>query len=371
MSLVNVGGFNMIPGFIMRGDRAPNDIYYTLDAADELCGVVFQIPRTGTLTKLCVRSRLVTKSDAVKISIQTVDPTTGYPTGTLYQANAYGVIDSVAAQTNYWVALNSGNGISVTKTDIVAVVFEFDSYVAGNLQFSTGISNMPTGYGQFPYSFGYAASTWTLGTSPNMNVGLQYLVDGTAIVEPVMYGLPGVRSTNLSVNSGSNPNVVGMRFKLPYVCRLAGVMVNVDLDDTLDVILYDSDGTTVLESWTLDPDISGTDVGMSIWLQLPTPRIMQIDRVYRLVVAPQTATNTSIQHITVADDGDAKAMAAVDGGAEWYTTSCLGTPTQLSDWTDAPTNRPWFGLIIDQLDDGVSPESSGGRHLRANYLGRG
>jgi hypothetical protein len=369
MSLVDVAGHVLVPGFLARNVTIPYTVYATLDANGELCGAIIRIPRTGTLAKIGVRVRSVSVADAIKVSLQTVDDATGRPTGTLYAANATGIIESPGALTTYWASLNSGTGVSVTKNDLVAIVIEFNSYVSGNLAIDYGIG-MPAAVIGNPYCYSYLGGTWSLSVAAIPNFGLEYLVDAAGVIVPVFGCLPGAYGNVGRYNSTSNPNRRGLRFQFPFACRAIGAWATVDLDGPATLSLYGSDGFTILDTATLDPDVRGsTGAAMYYWL-FTSPLSPTKDANYRLALLPASETNVGLSYFDLTDDGAVAAMAGSDGGINWHYTASNGVPDEEADWTQTLTRRPMMGLILDQLDNGVGG-SGGGRIPRAQIFGRG
>lgn len=346
MSLVDVKGVNLVPGVMGRFIAAPGVWNSTMDDDGELCGAVIEIPRTGNISKIGFRTgNIMTTSDALKVSLQTVDDTTGRPTGTLIHADAYGVQASVVNNTTYWVSTQ--NPIAVTRGDIVAPVAEFNSYVAGNLQIIRGITNLSSA--DFPYIFEYLGGAWE--SSYRMpNFGLEY-DDG--LIEPIVNVLPAVSVSYILWNANDNPDRRGLRFSLPYNCRLSGVFAIIDLRDDTDFEIYDNDGTTLLETISMDANIRQGATTRFLAKNLITPVELTKDTLYRIILHPTTGTDIRIDSINVSDDGANKAMNAIDGGVNFHGTYCNGVPTAEGDWTQELTKRYLIGLMIDQLDDGL------------------
>ena len=122
---------------------------FSLAAAGQKIAFVFRAPKTGTIDQVGFLVRAVTVSQTLKVSLETVNPATGHPTGTLIAAGASGTVASPAANTFYEISL--GTPPSVTINDYIAVVIEFDS-TGGNLQIAAWDTQTSTGdYAQFPY----------------------------------------------------------------------------------------------------------------------------------------------------------------------------------------------------------------------------
>ncbi len=357
MSLVDVQGVNLVPGIMARSSLNPFQSPTLLDANGELCGAVLRIPKTGNISKIGFRTGTATVSDAIKVSLQTVDEATGRPTGTLIHADAYGVQASVASNTTYWVSLQ--DDIAVTRGVRVAPVIEFNSFVAGNLNILKETSGFSS-YG-FPYSFKYIGSVWSFSGNAS-NFGLEY-DDG--VIEPITGLFPAVAGVTISWDTNDNPDRRGLRFSLPYNYRVSGVFGVIGLDGDADIEIYDSDGITIIPDGTisLDKDIRGRTNRACFVEPLKTPIELTKDTFYRIAIHPTTGTTIVIYALDVTDDGANEAMNAIDGGVNFHYTTCDSVPAAEGDWTNLLTRRPLIGLIIDQLDDGLPYNVVGGAEI--------
>jgi hypothetical protein len=326
----------------------------TLDAADEYVSQIFAIPKTGTLKKIGFRTGTVTTADTINVRLETVDATTGYPSGTLYLNESPGSSGSQAApssNTTYWVALNGTTGVSVTKGDIVAIKILLD-YVDGVLDI---VAHTYIGTHAFPYVEDYYNSTHTKGAGEQGNFGLEY--DGEIVLCNGTY--PAVYM-NVSSSWATNGYKKGLCFQVPFKCRISGVVYTTDADNDCEIILYDSDQATAVQTWSIDKDVRGATSGSIYKLYLTTPKTLTINTKYRLVVQPLGA-NITHHLIYTYPDSTISAMAGIEGGVNCYYTECNGTPENEASWTDTVENRPLAGIIIDQLDDGVSTGGSAPR----------
>lgn len=326
----------------------------TLDADGEYTAAMFRFPKTGTLKKIGFRTGTVTAADTINIRLETVDATTGYPSGTLYLDESPGSSGSQAApssNTTYWVAINGTTGVSVTKGDLAAIKASL-TYVDGKLEI---ISHFSSGTHAFPYVEDYLGATHAKDTGEQGNFGLEY--DGEIVQCHGMY--PAIYATFSSSWSTSGYKK-GMCFQVPFKCRISGVCYHADADNDCQVILYDSDQATAVQTWDIDKDVRGTVNRAMYELYLTTPKILTINTKYRLVLQALGSNITNYMIYTYSD-GAVNAMAGITGGINCYYTECNGTPVNEASWTDTVTNRPDCGVIIDQLDDGAGSGGSSPR----------
>ena len=344
MSLVDVRGYNFIPGLIARVDRHLSLAAVTLDADGELCGAMVYIPKTGNISKIGIRIGTVTTTDTLKVSIQGVDASNGRPDDIIAKS---GTLATPASNTTYWVELSSV--LAVTVGQKKTIVVEFNDFVGessdGNLGIVSGIFNSSQRGAAVPYNFSYTGGSWALNyITPNF--GIEY-DDGT--IESILGCWPAIVNSSRSWDMNDNPDRCGLRFQVPYACRLRGAFFVGDIDTNASLILYDSDGTTILETVTFDGDVRGATGSEANYVYFTSTKVLTKDTYYRLIFLPTTGTNISIITLTVTDDGANKAMNAVDGGIYFHLTICNGVPTDESDWTQTLTQRPITRLVVHEL----------------------
>src|SRR3989304_6613560 len=110
---------------------------YTLDATGEKAATVFQIPEDGNITTLGFRTATVTTGDTLKVGLYTIDAS-GDPTATAYKGMVAGTQAILATEDNTYFNVTLGTqATSVVKGDIVALVIEYNSYVAGSMGITT------------------------------------------------------------------------------------------------------------------------------------------------------------------------------------------------------------------------------------------
>src|SRR3989304_10310004 len=132
---------------------------FVLDAAGEKAATVFQIPEDGNITTLGFRTATVTTGDTLKVGLYTIDAS-GDPTATAYKGMVAGTQAILATEDNTYFNVTLGTqATSVVKDDIVALVIEYDSYVAGNMVI-TGLGSTNTAFVGIPYGDLYT-TLWT------------------------------------------------------------------------------------------------------------------------------------------------------------------------------------------------------------------
>jgi hypothetical protein len=313
-----------------------------IDAEGEKVAMVFQVPKSGTLKSVACRLTKTT-TDTISYRLETVDASTGVPTGTLYAANASGSV-SVNASGVWWFALNGSTGVSVTAGDIVAIVLAQGS-VPGSHAVYTYDYGLYRASGAFPYALLYTGS-WS--KSVGAFLALEY---SDSIVTP--WGVTPMHSAHSTTTfklSGS-PNTIGNKLRFPFGARVVGVAVYADLDYVSEIKLYGSDGVTVLGTITTDPDLRGSASAAICYYQFSSPITILADTWYRVVLESTDDTgNISIGHLTMSTIGAYDGLSLLPHGADCIWTACVSDPEAEEDWTQTANKRVAISLILDQID---------------------
>lgn len=326
---------------------------YLIDAADEKAAAILQAPKTGTISAITFRTGVVTTGATVDVRVETVDPATGDPTGTLFGTNTNGsqVIGNGDDQVLFTTTLTAG--ASVTQGDLLAVVIVNPAGSPGNMQILT-LSTNTISFGYFPYGSLYTGS-WAKIAAPPPISGLQYNDGSYGYIPSVVIA---ATTTTTSFNSGTNPNHRALRFQVTAPCRVRGCWVAVDLDGDADVLLvadnWDGTNGAALARVSLDKDVRRAATPGAFFEMFPTSVTLAANTTYRLVLKPTSVTNIVAQAYTVAST----AQFDQNGGNQQCYLSTANNPTGSGDWSPTTTTRPFMGLLIDQFDDGASVGST-------------
>lgn len=321
---------------VLNSSTAMND-------ANDAVGWVFAVPKAGNIRYVGFRTATVTTGDTLKVSLYTTDATTGFPTTTAYKGMVAGTQVVGNADDNVWFTVQlSTDATSVVAGDIIAAVLEFNSFVAGNLGIAYEITN--AGQVNFPYDLFFEAA-WA---KQGGNVSVFYIKYDDGTVAYIPNALPLTTSAQQNFQVGTTPDEYALRFKLPFPARVAGVVLPWVCAGDTKIILYDSDGTSILTSVTFDKDYYGNTSIFRFAYRFSSPQTILKDTFYRLSIQPQAASNTSIVIWTAPE---AVALDQMEGGQNFH----LSTRTDAGAWDDTATNkRPMISLILDQFDDGTA-----------------
>ncbi len=191
-----------------------------------------------------------------------------------------------------------------------------------------------------------------MGTAPNF--ALEY---SGGDIFPVMGAFPAIIELLITFNNTDNPNIIGNKFRVSVPMTISGVRGFIDLDGDTNIVLYDSDETSVLGTATFDKDVRGQASFGSSVAYFASDINLAKDTDYRVVFAPQSATDIRIPSYVAQDDGANKGLDGLHGGISWIKTS---TNNPAGGWTDDDTDIITLGLIVTKNDDGTGGGGGGG-----------
>lgn len=344
-----------IPPIPSLGGTTPVLVNQLIDATSEKAAVVCFAPKTGTIDKVALRTGTVSTGDTVNVRLETVSLTTGDPTGTLLGTDSNKTQVIADTDDNKWFLTTLTTGVAVTKGDIFAVVIANGS-VPGNINISGfRLDTNDVVYGDL---FAGAGPSWT--KQANAMVTAFEYDDGTyAHAQGVA---PVKLLNNMSIDTGTTPDEIGIIFQVPFASRAAGFWIIADLDGDADIVLYDSDGTSVLQSFSLDKDLQFSGAVRPLAGVFSGGSVLTKDTNYRLVAKPTSLTNIVLREIEV---DIAAQMDAMPAGQNFHRTE----RTDAGSWTQTTMKIPLMGILLDQLDDGVGGSASGVRNPLVGPVG--
>lgn len=343
-----------------------------IDATGEkvaMCGEVF-LPGRGTksIRKIHFRFGAVTKAggSGLTVSLQDINTASGsgpFPDETQDQTVAIANGDAGFTSNAWYTTGNLSADRSVSHGDKLAVVWEYDG--GGRLgSDSVVISGLTITSNEVKDAYPSTAlktASWTQNVQVAPNVILE-MSDGT--FGSLTGGLGASALTSNAINTGTTPDEIAQKISLPFACKCDGAVVRVGVASSADytIRLYDSDGSTVLASQTVDfNEVGGVSLRL---LKASWPEVsLAADTGYRLSCLPTTANNATVWSMDVAA---ASHMVCVSGG----TGVCYSQRTDAGAWTDTATRRLiGFGLRISSIHDGAGG-SGGGSLINSQQLVR-
>jgi hypothetical protein len=319
-----------------------------LDAAGEKVAFILQAPKTGNIISVSFVTETVTVSDTLKIGIYTVNTSTGEPTVTAYGGMVAGTVSNPVSNTGYTVTL--ATPAAAVCGDYIAVVIEFNSYVAGNLKICRGFGSNEG----FPYMLAMASSAWTkLGSLLNM-----YLTYTGGEIPWIPQSMPLLSSSSGVVNftGASTPDEYAIKITPVVNTQLRGVYGPIAINETsyMTLKLYDA-SNNVLGSNNFYGNVAQTISARWRTLLFPTPYTLLAGNVYRISFIT-VGCQISLYRYTFMDANSLSVMPLGNACVFSYRTDGGG-------WTDV-NGRIHCALIFDDVSIG-----SGGLLLHPGMLG--
>lgn len=320
--------------------------YLQIDATGEKVAFIMKAPKAGAIKKIGVLTGTVTTGATLSVRIETVDLATGNPTGTLYPTGAAANLIIAGTDDNAWKSsADLGTGVVVDADDLFAVVITFGdsanlAIAAAGLAVNANIA--------FPYTAHYTTGWSRLAYAPI--VALEY--DGGSY--PAVPGAFPIKlhGTVSSLNTGSNPNEIALKFEVPGPIRAAGFWLW-GIAASMRVQIYEEGNDNPITSVAVDPDVQPGG-GLRLRSETFTDRVLlKPGVVYRLGILPLTTTNVYPYYFEV---GSAPVMDAFTGGQAFcwsYRHRASTVDPDTADWFETTTRRPLMGLIVDQFTSGL------------------
>lgn len=340
MTQVELGASILWPGFAGVGSWSSSAATgVTLDAAGEYTGVAVCASEAMAISHVYVRNNASAGSPTIDIRIETIDATTGLPTGTLWATNTNIVTGALASNTTAIYALTATANISRGEWFAIKLAYNSGTSVAIS-KHREQVLALVSGVYQIE-------NTGTPATAL-LSAGMSVAVGSSSTA---FYDIPGclpyVSDSTVAFDNSTAGDARGARFRVPMDCKIRGVLANagsvVAADYNLKLL---DDAGTLIKSTAHDGDIQVLSTG-GILSRFDADQSLSRDTWYRLVFEPsETGTNVRFVTFVVLDD----TQGALPCGANMHYT----TFTTAGGWVDSTvTTIPFFDLLISHLDDGA------------------
>lgn len=333
-----------IPAFpIVVGGATANSV------AGEKNAQVLQAAETMVVTAISFKVNALTTAGNVDVSIQTLDPATGSPTGTLWSAGAEALaFPLTTANTIYTATLTTP--VTINRGDIYVIVLTNPATSNPNYALATqGSSARLTT--TFPYRIrSTSAGVWTKA------------VNAPFVVVPVVSGaypfmLHGglvhnftAESFNSGTASGSGGDERGVMFNLPYGVRVTGAWI-FEPGGPFELVLYDAADNVLMTSQTFPNAARATAGSGTVGVYMFNGTYDTLPNVtYRLAIKPTSTTNVSIRANTATTGytADMQLSSLPFSAAQFTWTS----RTDGGAWTQNNLKVPFLTLVCRAIDTG-------------------
>lgn len=353
-----------MPGMWSATSALGSDSAVTFNGAADKMAFVFQAASTTPPDQIKFRCSGFTSGGDIDVTIETVDATTGFPSGTPV-TNTNTVTVTVSSTGTKTASGLSGTG-SLTVGTQYAIVFTAAVGFAGNFQLlrSTG-TNAGSGT---PYSLTKdSAGAWTKASTGNTGYAIGFFDSGgTAIHMP---GFSGAHTGVFQAFSDStNPDERGNRFVLPFAATCWGALVFLSLGsapadtNSFALSLYSDHTGTPSQDRTIsiDGDIAAAQAGRIIMFSSPID--LAANTTYALAVKATSSGNVSLLKMSYAANAEL-------GGL--FSTSVYSTTRNNSSGAFTDGNTECYGIfpLLSQFHDGAG--GGGGETFTGSQFNRG
>jgi len=307
-----------------------------MTASTHKTAFVGTIPRTGTITSVGFRFGAVTRgaTTALTVSLQDVDLSNGPPGRPDGTPDQTGSVATGSITANSWISVSLGTSRSVTVGQLIAVVIEYSTFLAGDSMAISQITSVINWGSSHPVTFD--GTTWTrhdaapnliLGYSSGNNGALLGAGAASAIAVP-------------SFNSNSTPDERGGAWVPSVSTRVAGLACVVTPTADFDLVLYDSVGTA-LGTASFDANTLRVNTSRPHSRLFSSPVDVVAGATYYLAVKPTSASNITLTTYSV--------NSAIDRDAWPLGTDLTGaTRTNAGSWSTSTTDIVPIVPILDQ-----------------------
>lgn len=341
MAIVTVPAFEY-PARVSSGGQTPVTLATQALASTNKYAVIFRASKTGPIHKVGFRLGTVTAATDTDVRLESVSAQ--FPTGVLFGTTTNGTLASGSFAANAMNMVTLTADASVTAGDLIALVV----VPSGSPNYQ--VSHLATSFAgiQSPYVAIDTTGSYVANAAGPI-AAIEYADGSYAQLQSVW---PITTLNTHTLNSGSTPDEIGARFKIPIGVRICGGWSAIDLDNNADIVLYDSDGVTPLATLAVTNAGRRQTTGNSpLYWSFPTPATLLASTYYYLSVKPG-ASNISLYSW---DMLSAAALDQLPGGQDWHYVSAKD-PSGTGSWTAITTRYPIMGLLVD----GINVPATGG-----------
>jgi hypothetical protein len=303
-----------------------------------------------TVSHVGILPGTVAGSGTLDIRIETVDGTTGLPSGTLWATNTNVAGGSLTTSTWSLQALTAS--ATINRGDFYCVKLAYNSGTSVIINKFSNLGRFPTC--GLPYR---VANTGTP-TKGAINNTMPMVLGSSSTAFYRVEGMLPVTGAVSNVSGGSGTmSALGMRFRIPFAARCRG-LIYYPSDSTLAAITYGlySDGWSELSSslTSFDSDNIHIATGVTLYLPFDSSVTLSPNTWYRAAILPGAVTAIRIPTVAM-PSADYSEAFPFNGDCHAFTRNTGGT---IDDSTYA-LNFPLMDLMLDQISDDAGSGGGG------------
>lgn len=313
---------------------------------------IIQVPRSGTLDSVGIRIAANSSGSgaSVRVRLETVDSTTGNPTGTLIAAGAEGNSPTnLQNNTPYDIAM--GTPPTVAKGDWIAVVVDNPAWTTGSITISVTTAAMT----KDAYTTVATTTTGTTWTRQGSSTPMLALSIGGDWEIPFGCTAPSPYSSSVANTTAStNPDERGNRFTLPIAARVTGLAmvgfaITAAVDRTAIGRLTDLAGN-VLASGNFSGIYKSPLSSSDLYHHIMFTDFVDLDAGFEGRISVESTGAGTIGFPSAVSSN----VGSRPGGTSFYRT----TRNNGGAWTDDANTWEHIGLLISHVSDGAGGAGS-------------
>ncbi len=316
-----------------------------VDAADETAAFIFYIPKNGTISKVSFRTTGVSTGANATVALETVNLSSGDPSGSLLGADSqaiYRLIADTHNNTYHTVSLNQPVNVTGLAGSVAALTIKNPGSDYGNFT----VSRVSAYFGGLhPYTALYTTS-WARGVSQGLG-GLEYS-DGST---PFVTGLSSIAQQGKdTVRSNLDPDEIGNVIIPPFTMNVSGAYLALKCDTNFGFIKILNATNVVLSNTTVNIGVRQSNNHGPYRVGWPTITLNQ-GETYRFIIFTNQTTETMTWQYYAYPDEIIKNQSSEFGDFMYATQR-----TDEGAWVDNKT-KVYIGSL---LVTGVNTTSGGG-----------
>lgn len=322
---------------------------FALNEATDALEFVFASETAAAITRLGFNvSSRTGAQPTYRVSLQGVGAT-GNPDGAVKGGGSPASATFTPA-ANGWLWVTLSNSYTPALGELLALVIDYSSGAIGGSNFCTfgsRILNLDGAINRFPYHVENNAGSRSRSNATSVPV---YGYGGASTA----FGHPANTGVTTGALSGVAGEALALKFTLPSswgdTFKVAGLKMFCSVNAN-DAVFRLYDGTSVLQSFTLDVDALASSSLGRVQVMFTSLSTLSFGSTYRVGIADDTGSGSpQVPYFPLAAAGDADAYPLGQ-------SACLSYFDGSSTWTDYADRRPFVELI---LADVTEPAGGGG-----------
>jgi hypothetical protein len=322
-----------------------NGLTTNLDGSTYPIGVIFRVPKTGTLDTCEFRLSTITTAQDMNVEFRSVSESTGVP-GSVDQSRT---VPSASVSTGWVVpglvtsdGTDVGTKRTVTQGELLCVSWNWPG-TTGSVLFVThfwyagmGVYSVGNPFPAFRRASGGGSLTIKTVGDRIPTIALKY-DDGTYGHIPFAYPRSNHSSTSVSLNS--SPDEIGFRIKMPVTAKCVGVWGMHNGDCQFKLRLMDDASTELITPVEFETNYNQQNSGSYNWhMHFNREVTLQQNTFYRVSMEGTNAGNsfTALYNV-IANTAHAEAWGTPE--RTWIERTNGGA------WTEH-TDRMWYGGLL-------------------------